>query len=147
MSELDRELVSGILSQLTARMPGLNAAREALSTTIHSIEDRLKLLNLGLSAWVLLSQTTTSIRELGYGKNNSKWGLLLRTRGATEVFTNVETWHYCDGPLWLRIDAVSHIPDLLAKLLVNAAEQEKKLFAVTENAKLLEELFRKEPTV
>jgi hypothetical protein len=79
----DRELQS--FQNLAKLAPTLNAASDELTKAIGSLEQSLKKLNIGVSAWVTFADLTDEpgrgeydYQQVGYTKLKSEWGIALR---------------------------------------------------------------------
>jgi prefoldin subunit 5 len=128
--------VQAAYRKLSASAINLNAASDELRKTISFLEDALKQLNLGVSAWVVITtsqddQGTFCSRSLGYAKVGNEWGIALRDVTGNDAWDEDETeiWRFNDAPRWMRIESVGKIPELLEHLTKqadNATEQIKK---------------------
>ncbi|HXM20998.1 MAG TPA: hypothetical protein VN948_07010 [Terriglobales bacterium] len=100
----------------------------------------LKKLNLGISAWVVVSGNDDQSgewwsREIGYTRIADKWGIALKTASGNYQWPehdSEEKWLFKDAPRWMRIEAVGKIPDLLEALLKQAEDTTKKIKDKTE---------------
>lgn len=94
----------------------LNAASDTLAAIVGKIEEKLKWLNLGVSAWIDTSGGPDWKIELGYTRIARKWGLAVRrTDGQDE-----QVWLFNDSPRFMRLDTVHRIPELLVAMNTNA---------------------------
>jgi hypothetical protein len=117
------------LKNLNSLSKSLNEASDTLSKQIARIDAALNELKLGLTAWVVVSRSSTELGDvykesLGYGKSAGKWGLLY----ATEDESDPESWSAVllrDAPRMEKIDAVKKLPDLLAAIASRAEEVTK----------------------
>lgn len=105
----------------------VNAVSDKLSKEIESLDAALKGLNLGVSAWVTLSESsdddgTLYTDYLGYIRFGSRWGIALRSRicFTTGQDDDETVWLFSDAPRKLRIEAVEKLPALIEKLCVEA---------------------------
>ena len=133
--------VEGSFRQLASAAQALNAASEDLSKVIRHLDASLKKLGLGVSAWVPVSGTSDETQywtvELGYDRNDGKWGLALREVTGFHLDKNDETeqlWAFNEAPRAQRAEAVDKIPDLLEKLLQQTQEATRSLQEKIEQA-------------
>ena len=139
------ESVDSLLPSLAATAANLNKASKSLSALIERIDGALQRLNLGVSAWIVMSQGGSGIdgygsqywsEDLGYSRTGRKtWGLMLRK--GTEDFSipnseQYDEWPFNEAPRELRIRAVKHIPNLLKKLDDASEEMVRNLSASIE---------------
>ena len=85
------ERVDKLFSSLAATAANLNNTSKELSAVIAHIEGALQRLNLGVTAWTVMTQGGSALtssgsrfesEELGYGRTGRKsWGLMLRKGG------------------------------------------------------------------
>jgi hypothetical protein len=124
--------VSELLKQLSAASQTLNEASDSLTQEIKEIENSLGAFNLGVSTWVTCRSTPEEhdfgngqvhqlnrVEMLGYGKHNGKWALLVSS--GVEELGEEEPWLLRDAPREFRILAVDFIPELLEKIVSEAA--------------------------
>ena len=129
--------VEASLKQLSVLSKSLNEASDELSKQISAIESALNQFKLGIWVWVhepLLIETERSdpdengkqfeynyYHQLGYGKHNEKWGLLVSYywEGSDE---NMKIVFLRDASRELRIKAIGKIPALLDVLAENMSE-------------------------
>jgi hypothetical protein len=140
------ESVKSSFLELTAAAETLNQVSDALGKAVSDIDETLRKLNLGITAWVRISYSGPdypddsyySIAEIGYAKIASKWGVALKTRSGDERFPEeqegVEVWLFNEAPRSLRLKAIEKIPDLLRKLSQEATEMAKALEAKVHDA-------------
>jgi hypothetical protein len=127
-----KDSVSATLGQLVSVSDSLNKASDFLSTRISEVESALARYKLGITAWVEIDRqdvdaggggySYTRIRQLGYGKNNGKWGLLV-----SEFYDEDPdaSWHESflrEASRDVRLSAVDKLPDLLKRLVQKATE-------------------------
>jgi hypothetical protein len=130
------EAVQKLYHSLSQAAIELNSASDSLAAPIRVYEGALKKLNLGLSAWVHLSEGGREEwwwdRSVGYTKMKDGWAIALRTREGDHRDSendSEEIWPFSDAPRWMRIEAVNKLPDLLQALLNQAHETTKKIKA------------------
>jgi len=118
----------------TAR--NLNFTSDALGKYVSEIEEALKSLNLGVSAWVTISKSTrmdgmaTWNEELGYDKIGKNWCIGLRSYQQTEwdeEYIDFERWTFNEGPREVRIRAIDRLPDLIRELDSEASRITKRI--------------------
>jgi hypothetical protein len=131
--------------QLAQAALSLNSASDELGKAISVLDAALKKLNLGVSAWVTLSQNDGGkqgqdwwwARQFGYTKVRDKWGVALRSVSGDHAYPDgdsEEAWLYNDAPRWMRTEAVAMIPDLLEALLKQAQDTTKGIEKKTAQA-------------
>jgi hypothetical protein len=123
----------------------LNLASDELTKSVSVLDEALKKLNVGLTAWV--SFRTRTVREeqydedqIGYCKVDGKWGIALRRSWGDynrEDFGEEGPWLFNDAPRELRIMAADTIPDVIEALGKAASETTRK---VQEKARVVGEL-------
>ena len=142
MSDEKNSLVGRVtepLSSLAATAADLNQASQKLSAVIDRIDGALQRLNLGVAAWVVVTEGGPAVEgrgsqywseDLGYGRTGRKsWGLMLR-KGGMDIqhipdSEEYDQWPFNEAPRELRLRAVKYIPALLKKL----DEESQKLAA------------------
>ena len=134
--------IQNVFKQLSLAAVGLNGASDGLADAILMLDDTLKRLNLGVSAWVTVSGNDDQdgnwwSRDLGYTRIGDKWGIALKS--ASGHYGNpdgdsVEKWLFSDAPRWMRIESVGKIPDMLEALLKQAEDTTQKIKAKTDEA-------------
>jgi hypothetical protein len=131
--------------QLTQAAVSLNSASDELGKAISVLDAALIKLNLGVSAWVTLSQNDGSkqgqdwwwARQFGYTKVRDKWGVALRSISGDHCYPDGDSedaWLYNDAPRWMRTEAVEKIPELLEGLLKQVLETTKSVQKKTAQA-------------
>jgi hypothetical protein len=127
-------MTDATLKNLAALSRSLNEASDLLSKQIVQVEAALNELNLGVSAWVVISKTEEDVAtkkedgpmfvdhvlEAGYGKHKGKWGLLFLD--SRPDFDNYDVTFLRDSPREHRIAAVEKLPELLKALEAEAAK-------------------------
>jgi hypothetical protein len=134
--------VSASYSELSSIATDLNAVSDAFGKAVSDIDEGLKKLNLGVTAWVRVDSSygndrpedrTYRIEEIGYAKINGKWGIALRTRSGDEAYPEeadrVDDVPFNEAPRASRLKAIEKIPELLKKLSEEAAKVTKELQA------------------
>jgi len=130
------ERVRASFQQLSTAATQLNAVSDALGKSVTQLDEALKTLNLGVSAWVTIrldhdpSGQDYSYEELGYDKVGNKWGITIRTRDGDHTAPEEETverWLFSEAPRRLRIAAVEKVPELLEALTEQAGETTEKI--------------------
>ena len=114
----------------------LNVVSDQLAEPILALEQTLKRLNLGVSAWVEVHGNTSDSGEsywhidVGYDKIDSTWGIALRERSGdydSPEDEHRESWLFANAPRRWRADAIEHLPALLVQLTTAATEATEKL--------------------
>jgi hypothetical protein len=121
--------------QLKAISEQLNAVSGELGKTITLLDEKLQRLNLGVPAWVKVrggdsdSGENYWLLELGYAKVARNWGIAIRERSGSylDASESGETWLFPNAPRVHRVAAVDKLPDLLAKLTLDATETAQQL--------------------
>jgi hypothetical protein len=129
------ERVQSAFRKLTVSASNLNSASDDLRVVINELDDALRKLNLGVSAWVKIAGDDDGrdeywSRDLGYTRIGRTWGIALREVEGNYNWPDeakVESWPFNDAPRWLRADAVGKIPDLLEKLADQADGTTKRI--------------------
>lgn len=136
------EKIQNTYKQLSVAATELNTASDGLADAILMLDDTLKRLNLGVSAWVVVSGNDDEdgswwSRNLGYTRIGDKWGIALKDASghyANPDRDSVETWLFNDAPRWMRVESVGKIPELLEALRKQAEDTTNKIKAKTEEA-------------
>ena len=132
--------------QLSVAANTLNAASDKLGTSVANLDVALKKLNLGISSWVHFREGSSddgyyySYQDIGYAKIGGTWGLAIKTvSGDVRNLEDeeCEQWSFNEAPRNLRVQAVKKIPDLLEKLIKDAADITKKVVNQTEEVDVL----------
>jgi hypothetical protein len=119
------ERMQSSYKQLSEAAVTLNAASDDLGKAVNALDDALKRLNLGITAWFNFLEGGSddgfyyTYTQIGYAKVGSKWGLAIRTvsgNQAEDDDTVHDIWLFNDAPRDLRVSAVASIPDLLDQL-------------------------------
>jgi len=124
----------------------LNASSDALGAAVNALAERIHGLHLGVAAWHLMAVTAKKERHIGYTKINGKWDLAIREVELRPPDDNDEyVWRFNEAPLWMRLEAISHLPDFMTTLVKRADEMREKTEAAT--ARALELLAGLDPKV
>jgi hypothetical protein len=123
----------------------LNNASDELTKSVSVLDESLKKLNVGLSAWVSFRSRTVSgdqydEDQIGYCKVDGKWGIALRRIWGdyTEEGSGEEGPRlFNDASREWRILAADKIPEVIEALSQQASETTKK---VQEKARVVGEL-------
>jgi prefoldin subunit 5 len=153
------EAVSASFLELTAAAQTLNAVSDALGKTISEIDESLKKLNLGVTAWVTVQSwggesaeyPEYDAEEIGYAKVNGKWAIALRTRSGNAKYPEreerIEEWVFNEAARTLRLKAIGKVPALISQLSQEAnqlaKELQEKLAAAQAVAAAVQEAARK----
>ena len=118
-----RGRVSAAFEKLATFAPELNAASDELATPIHTINEALQTLNLGVSAWVTFDVQHYEgeplwVYSIGYAKVAGRWGIAIRDAGPEET----REWPFGDAPRSLRLEALEKLPELLDELANTASK-------------------------
>jgi hypothetical protein len=140
--------VSSSFEDLKVAARHVNHISDQLGKWVCRLDASVKELNLGIVAWVTIAGGDEPddngdwwIRELGYAKVNSKWGIALQERSGNAYTSQgyFDAWLFNDAPRDLRVQAIEHIPALLNELTRVANETAKKLQGKIEYAQKLAE--------
>jgi len=132
--------------QLSTSATNLNSASDELRDTISVLDAALKKLNLGVSAWVVITGDDEQdggywSREIGYAKIGDTWGIALKditgNYNSPEAGEIGEKWLFNDAPRWMRIEGVGKLPELLEKLTKQADTTAQRIKQKTAEAKEL----------
>jgi len=135
------ERVQESYKKLALAAPVLNSASDELCEAVSVFDAALRALNLGVSAWVTLSQGHDPedgewwSRDLGYARIGDSWGIALSKSRGNIGYPDRDTeeqWLFKDGPRWMRLESVGKIPDLLEALLKQTDDTTRKLKAKAE---------------
>jgi len=140
-----KERIASSFKQLAAVSTDLNSAAHELSKTISSLDEALKALNLGVSAWHQVAGNEDRqdgsywSRDLGYARVRNKWGIAIRKTWGNYGYDdyNEEEWLFADAPRWMCIESVDKLPDLIEDLIKRTEETTGKIKAKTHEAKEL----------
>jgi hypothetical protein len=146
-SDLLFERVTGYIQQLSLVAADLNKASDELGQAIAAIDSVLQSLSIGVPTWTTIESgddvpegSTYWSRDLGYAKVGKKWGISLRDVSGNYNWPdeeNCDLWLFNEGPRWLRMQAVSKIPELLEALIKNTEETTRKIRGKTAEANQL----------
>ncbi len=122
---------------LSSIAPALNAASDELTKSVALLDDSLKKLNIGLTAWVTFRDHDIDERgdhydadQIGYCKVNGAWGISLRHIWGEESsdWHRVEgPWLFNDAPREMRLYSVDRIPEVIEALAKEASNATKRI--------------------
>jgi prefoldin subunit 5 len=125
----------------------LNTASDELRETVASLDESLKRLNVGISAWVKFQSRDDDTEpesydedQIGYAKVNGTWGIALRRvwgDPTRDYHNEVGPFLFNDASREMRLQSVDHIPELIEALAREAFNTTKK---IEEKNKTLREL-------
>jgi len=138
-----KERVASSFKRLAAVSTDLNSAADELSKTISNLDDALRALNLGVSAWHQVAGNEDAqdgsywSRDIGYARVRNKWGIAIRKTWGNQSFDdhNEEEWLFADAPRWMCIASIGKLPDLFEDLIKRTQETTDKIKAKTNQAK------------
>ena len=133
---------------LSSVASSLNTASDALTKVVSTLDEALKKLNVGVTAWVTFRNRVdpTSDPEnydedqIGYCKIRGTWGISLRHiwgNPGWEDFNSDGPWLFNDAPRDLRLHSVDKIPELIEELGKQASETAKQIRESTQRASAL----------
>jgi prefoldin subunit 5 len=116
----------------------LNSASDELTKVVSILDEALKKLNVGLTAWVAFrvrqddehGSGNYDLDQIGYCKVNGKWGIALRRIWGNANFDADHAegpWLFNDAPRDMRLYAVDKIPELIDALNNAASETTMKV--------------------
>jgi prefoldin subunit 5 len=140
-----KEKIASFYKELATASTDLNSAADELTKTVSTVEEALRRLNLGVSAWHTVAGGHPDdegyywARQIGYSEVGDDWCIALRKTWGNYNFDdfNEETWAFAKAPKWMRIESVGRLPDLIEDLLKRTVETTGKLKTKTEEAKEL----------
>jgi len=126
--------LSSSFEELKAAAAALNQSSDEFSHGVEKLDDALRDLNLGVTAWVTCvnyqdpqQPQFTTVHQLGYAKVGNRRGLALRVveyDGMDEDDDGEhvsDEWLFGDAPREMRLTAIEHVPSLV-KALVKATK-------------------------
>jgi hypothetical protein len=126
---------------LSSVASSLNEASDELTAVVSILDEALKKLNVGLTAWVTFHSRPDNEDagnydedQIGYCKVKGTWGIAFRHiwgNANWEVFHDEGPWLFNDAPRKMRLRGVDKIPDLIEALSKEAAETTKKVHEKT----------------
>jgi hypothetical protein len=141
---------------LSEASPSLNAASDELTKTVAILDESLKKLNVGLTAWVTFRSRDDDDAyhperydndQIGYCKVNGTWGIALRRvwgDPSSDVYGGDGPWLFNDASREMRVYGVDKIPEVieaLAKEALSATKQiQEKTKQVLELASVVKEI-------
>ena len=138
--------LEGSLNQIASLSRTLNEASDQLSKQLSEIEAALNAFAAGIWVWAkrpIKKEYETDpaiayVHELGYGKLNGKWGLLVSSGWEDAEPEGIETKFLRDAPRDIRLRAMDEMPQLLEafaqKLAETTEETTKKVLRAKEIA-------------
>ncbi len=148
------ERIAAFYKQLSVSAMELNTVSDELGKAITVLDNALKKLNLGISAWVKVTGEDDAAytgeywgRYLGYAKVGGRWGIAISDTAGNYNDTQPardEEWLFNDAPRAFRAEAVELLPDLVEKLIQEAQKTTQqikdKTVLVTEMATIVGDL-------
>ncbi len=128
---------------LSTAATSLNIASDELTKVVGVLDEALKKLNVGLTAWVPFLRWSCEPPEydeeqIGYCKINSKWGIAIR-RVAGDYSTDEGSvegpWLFNDAPREMRLRAVDKIPEMIEALSTEASKTTKRVLEKTKEVR------------
>ncbi len=137
-----KERIATSFKQLATVSQDLNTAFADFSETISAVEEALRKLKLGVSAWHQIAGHEEPdggfwTRDIGFAQVRNKWGIALRrTWGNYNIDEYAEeVWLFTDAPRWICIESIGKLPDLFDDLIKRTEETTTKIKAKTSEAK------------
>jgi hypothetical protein len=143
-SKIDKIAVN--FRELSSVASTLNSASDELTKVVAVLDEALRSLNIGITAWTTFTDYTTDSAEdfdyeqIGYCKVNGKWGIAIQriwgeyNRGESET---EGPWHFGEAPREMRLNSVDKIPELIDALSQRASETAKKIQLKTQEVREL----------
>jgi hypothetical protein len=140
------ERIAAFYQQLSVSATELNSVSDELGKSIYALDNALKKLNLGITAWVKISgdhdHGTGDFwgRYLGYAKVGGRWGIAISDSAGNYGQMppdRDEEWLFNDAPRAFRVEAVAKLPELVEKLIEEAQATTKKIKEQTSHAQEL----------
>ena len=130
---------------LSSVSTSLNTASDEFTKAISILDEALKKLNIGLTAWVTFRTWDTEPNKydkekIGYCKVNGKWGIALCRIWGDELSDREEIdgpWLFNEGPREMRLAGVDKIPELIEALSKEASNTTKKIQEKTQEVREL----------
>lgn len=134
------EKIQQHFQDLASVASSLNAASDELREVVAILDEALKNLNVGLTAWVKFRDHSDNDPnsydedQIGYCKVNGTWGIALRHIWGRPDWGDHESegpWLFRDAPREMRLHGVDKIPEVIEALNKEASETTKKIEAKT----------------
>jgi len=132
----------------------LNTASDELTRAVAVLDEALRKLNIGLTAWVIFAKIVVEeypeiydSQQIGYCKVNGTWGIALRhISGDEERGEHNEDgpWLFSDASREMRLQAVEKIPELIEALVKEASETTRKIQEKTKQVRDLADAIRQD---
>lgn len=140
-----KERIASSFKRLSVVSTDLNSAADEFSKTISALDEALKSLRLGVSAWHQVAGNEDEqyggfwTRDIGYAQVKGKWGIAIRKTWGNNFHDDYkeEVWLFADAPRWMCIESIGRLPDLFDDLIKRTEETTKKLKAKTNLAREL----------
>jgi anion-transporting ArsA/GET3 family ATPase len=148
MRASDKEKVQTHFQTLSKIAASLNTASDELTSSVETLSELLKKLNVGLTVWVVFrtrdedEPQTYDQDEIGYYKVGGEWGIALRSvygNFSHDEHSTESLWLFNDAPREMRLAAVDKLPDLIEALAKEAFNTTRR---VQEKAQQVRELAR-----
>jgi prefoldin subunit 5 len=143
------EKVQTHFQSLSSVASSLNTASDELTKVVATLDESLKKLNVGLTAWVKFRDRSEAPDDpndydedqIGYCKVKGTWGIALRHVWGNppwdERHGEEGPWLFNEAPRDMRLQGVDKIPELIEALNKEASETAKKVQAKTEEVRAL----------
>lgn len=136
-TESEVEKIQKHFQALVSIAPSLNTVSDELTQAVAILDEALKKLNIGLSAWVMFCSRGNDdyseyydVDQIGYCKVNGNWGIAIQHLWGDEVRDHHNSegpWLFKDASREMRVQAVDKIPELIEELSKVAAKTQKKI--------------------
>ncbi|PYU93221.1 MAG: hypothetical protein DMG25_09995 [Acidobacteria bacterium] len=138
-----KERIASSFKQLSVVSTDLNLAADEFSKTISTLDEALKSLKLGVSAWHKVAGHEDEqygdfwTRDIGYAQVKGKWGIAIRKTWGNNFHDHYEeeVWPFADAPRWMCIESIGRLPDLFDDLIKRTEETTTKIKAKTSEAR------------
>jgi hypothetical protein len=134
-----KERIASSFKQLSVVSADLNSAADEFTSTISKLDEALKSLRLGVSAWHKIAGNEDEesggfwTRDIGYARVRGKWGIAIRKTWGNNYHDEYqeEEWLFGEAPHWMRIESIAQLPDLFDNLIKRTEETTTKIKAKT----------------
>lgn len=135
--------------------PSLNAVSDELTQAVGVLDEALKKLNIGLSAWVTFRSRADDdypqfydLDQIGYCKVDGAWGIAIQRiwgdESEVQGHHSEGPWLFNDAPREMRIRAVDSLPEVIEQLSKIAARTQRKIQEKTKSVKDLADAIRQD---
>ncbi len=139
------EKVQTHFEALSSVASSLNSASDEFTKVVTILDEALKQLNVGLTAWVTFRSRGIEPWEydddqIGYSKVNGRWGIALRRIWGDQredEQRNEGPWLFNEAPREMRLHGVDKIPEVIEALGKEAFDLTRKIHEKTHEVREL----------